>query len=322
MTEDRTLGIRTGRDWLGGSTTTKHFNVDNVAFFKAVDIDITTVGWALIIGSALAVFSVFVRADLPLWGVIVGSAVGILTWWWLYSLDGAAIGALTETTSLATKDLDSIEATFTDRSMELISIAGQHTDILRNFTYRHHFVPDNVVSIEHVRNDVGLTRLLIAVNTFTAALLVPPAVTVLTGDTPGIVLVFILASPIVTVVSVAAVYVANKHRQTLLDSAGSGMMERVTRYASIAAAAVVGVVVVAFAVNALLPGGPPLYGGPDFLFALIQSFVLATAVLLVFLAEQTDEIALALQSGEKKTFVVRTRDARSVVQQFSSRETS
>lgn len=323
MAGDRTLDVRTERDPFEGSTTTKHFNVDNVAFFKAVDVDVTTIGKALVATVGLTVFYLLVQADKPLWGITGGAVAAYLVWRWLYLLDGASIGALTDTTNLATRDLDAIESTFTDQSKELISISGECPGILRHFTYRHHFVPDNVVSIQHVRNDVGLFELFLAVNYFAGALLFPPAVTIATGNTPvesGAAILYAAAFPVTAIIGVLAVYVANNHRKNRLNRADAGVVARTKRYAAIAGLAVVAnTLVVEIALGAISETpGSILQAG--MLPALGQSFALATGVLIVFLAEQTDEIALTLQSGEDKTFVVTTSDAQTVVRQFSSRD--
>lgn len=320
MAEDRTLDIRVNTDLFGGSTRTKHFNVDNVAFFRAIDIEITAVGWALVGGVGLSVFGILAKADHFSWGIIAGAIAAGMTWWWLYSLDGADIGALTETTKLATRDLDNIERSFAERSTELISIIGERPGVLRNHTYRHHFVPDNIVSIEHVHNDVGLSRLFSAGTALGLALLLPPAVAVGYGWTPtepDRVLVYAIAFPLIQILAFSTVYVANNHRKNKLTGRASAV-EKAARYARIAAVAVVLTVVITHLAIAMLPGGADFLS-LGYVSALVESFVLSTTVLLVYLAEQSDEVALTLQSGEDKTFVMATRDAREVVQQFSSR---
>jgi hypothetical protein len=322
MSGDRTLDVRTERDPFEGSTTTKHFNVDNVAFFKAVDVNVTTIGKALVAAVGLTVFYLL-NADKPLWGIIGGAVAAYLVWRWLYLLDGASIGALTDNTNLATKDLDAIESTFTEQSKELISIAGERPGVLRHFTYRHHFVPDNVVSIEHVRNDVGLFELFLAVNYFTGALVLPQAVTIATGNTsadPGAAILYLIAFPVTAILGVATVWVANNHRKNRLNARNSTGWARAKRFAAIAALALAAnTVVVALISGSFSDGSVPILTS-DVLPAVAQSFALGTGVLIVFLAEQTDEIALSLQSGEDKTFVVTSSDAQTVVRQFSSRD--
>lgn len=322
MSTERTIDIeiRTGLF----RSTTGHFNVDNVAYFQAVDCDLTEFGWALVGGSSLlAVLVIALVWSLPILGVVVGGLVFGGLWWYLHTDDGANIGTLTGTVRLQTKDLTALEGAFENRSHELITLTGRISGLATVREYRHHLVPDNIVSLQHRRASLGVWRYASAVG----------VVFLLGKVLNGLVYSLLVGSRFIPNIHqfewelyrilVAGIVVgACAFALRILDAKGTNGQPL---HVKVGACAGVVLVVLVFdllfgvfpSMGTILFGAPQLW--PSLPAILIKSVTLAVAIVALLPSPDRSVLHVQLQGGETQSLVMDDKAVEAVVDQFRER---
>lgn len=134
----------------GYKSAIHHFNVDNIAYIEITDVELTSLAMALIFGVSLSVFVVLLTQTSWLVGLILAGIVGVAIAALISELDSVSLGTLTQKHKLKGGQPSRIEKKFLDRSKQVLSIEGSTKSPYNTFTFRYHFVPDNIVSIQYI----------------------------------------------------------------------------------------------------------------------------------------------------------------------------
>lgn len=151
MPEDRTLTVQVEAQ--NGGTTTRYYNADNIAYFTSKETDPTELAMAISLGVpiGLAVLLLLVAA----WwqALLVGIVAFVLLILWMMEGEGVTIGTLTETHDFDVDEAEELEDEFKRATQNLLTVSDTHETAYNEFTYTHHFVPDNIVSIQRSRGE-------------------------------------------------------------------------------------------------------------------------------------------------------------------------
>lgn len=151
MSGDRTLSLEV--ETQSGETVTRHYNADNVTFFTRKKPELTDLAFSITLGLSI-VLTVSLFLVVEWWQALI---VGFVTWVILLYLlardEGITIGTLTETHYLGVNEADEVEEEFKRAARNLLSVSNTHETAYYDFIYTHHFVPDNIVSIERSRGE-------------------------------------------------------------------------------------------------------------------------------------------------------------------------
>lgn len=166
MGDERTISIEVeeGR----GRRTTRHFNVDNVAYLDVEGREAKSKA-SLLVGIVVLVLSlgvstVFVVADgASLSGLFLPSLIGavgvlLIAYHFVDENDGIELGTVTGNTRIDLEDPTDLETQFVERSLNTITMTGTEDRLLSSISYRYHFVPDNIVSVQRQQTAVTLTE--------------------------------------------------------------------------------------------------------------------------------------------------------------------
>lgn len=135
----------------GTSHTVHHFNIDNIAYIEITDVELTTLALALIFGVSLSMFTILLTQTSFLAALIIAGIIAIAISALIAELDSVSLGTLTQKHKLKGSQVTRMEEEFLGRSRQTISVEGSEKSPYNIFTYRYHFVPDNIVSIQHER---------------------------------------------------------------------------------------------------------------------------------------------------------------------------
>lgn len=143
MNDTRTIAIGTKDEGI------RHFNVDNVAYLRVMEVEPTTLSVALYMGIPLIMGAItFVMASLVLAGVVAVILFFIITAV-LSVVDSTEIGTLNDSYELDMDAVTDLEDQFRHASQELLTVEGTRKDAYNIYEYRYHLVPDNIVSISY-----------------------------------------------------------------------------------------------------------------------------------------------------------------------------
>ncbi|MFB6361475.1 MAG: hypothetical protein ABEH59_09170 [Halobacteriales archaeon] len=146
-----------------GNETERHYNVDNIAYLRNVEIQLKP--RVLVLITFAAVTAGFLVGLYDLWiGVFVAIAVWVYAFFKIRSGDILTIGTISQTDTLRASNQNSIERSFKEISSEIISVSGEYDTNYKVYEYRYHFVPDNIVNIDVGEKSPIIGYLIFAIN--------------------------------------------------------------------------------------------------------------------------------------------------------------
>lgn len=184
MSESRTISVEI--DDGSGRRTTRHYNVDNVAYLqlqggetrsKAPLIGGVIVALLGVVLGVLSAFDTYITISL----LLVALGALLMLYYYAGGGGGVALGTTTGEERLEVDDTGSLESQFLDRAADTITISGSNGGSISSQEYRYHFVPDNIVSVERQQTDLT-PKEWAAVVGVTA---VPLAIAFIVGNDPG-----------------------------------------------------------------------------------------------------------------------------------------
>jgi len=172
MSDERTITV--SQDSGSGREATRHYNVDNLAYLEVEGGETKSVLSLLLgvillllggLGAVLALVNGGMSSGIGLFGLIF--LLGLLLIAYYYSdSDEIELGTTTRREQLEVHDASSLESEFVERTSDTITIEGTDDKLLSSTTYRYHFVPDNIISIERQQSNVTLPEWAVIGGTF------------------------------------------------------------------------------------------------------------------------------------------------------------
>jgi|GEM_PF-4773100 len=304
--DDSTLEVEQASR-LGDST--KHYNTDNIAFFQSVNISVTLLGKLLLYGlPTLLAGVVFAEFNRPVVAVVVFLALFLPQWYLMRFRDRAIIGTLSSNDRIASNELDTLETLFKRSAANLITIAGTKKRLFWHLDYRHHLVPENIVSVQRasrVRGKLYFLGIFIVLFAVRMAGRVLPLVGGYVDPQSAAIQVGVLT---------LLAYAVEMGYITLPLRLGDGVIGKTVQYGALA--------VVVTVLPTLLQAPRQLrylVAEPQLLLQLVLPALLLGFVLGVFLRGTRNAVLVQLQSGVDKVFVMGDDDAERVVSEFKQR---
>lgn len=151
MSGDRTLSLEIQTQ--SGDTVTRHYNADNVTYFTRKKPELTDLAYSITLGLSV-VLTIALFLVVEWWQALIAGFVAWVILLYLLARDeGIAIGTLTETHYFGVNEAEALEDEFKRAARNLLSVSNTHETTYYDFIYTHHFVPDNIVSIERSRGE-------------------------------------------------------------------------------------------------------------------------------------------------------------------------
>lgn len=127
---------------------TRHYNVDNIAFYRAEDGSLNRFGMTLAILPVATTVIAGVIFQAQWWVFVIGSIVSLGLFGILLPGDKTKIQTVSDSVSVSADSEVGLEEEFKAYSDEIISISGSERTLTADRIYRYHFIPNNIVSIE------------------------------------------------------------------------------------------------------------------------------------------------------------------------------